>query len=182
MSSILPLIRLAKEDGLNTRLFNRRLSEEWGQRLYIDSLAGSFFVKTPKSIKLKLRLRGYVYNYDHFTGKKKKHEPYYCLDFCRMFVTRNGMIMYRFIWIDSDLSWSTLVSGRTQMPRTEVLEMSFVDPNRDQRKLRDNTLTLWMVKRKVNVFINIKDHHLFQFFKAKRKWARGWCLWANQGR
>lgn len=43
-------------------------------------------------------------------------------------------------------------------------EWKMLDPNRDQRNLREETTDLWLKKRRAQQLILRRDHHLFEFY------------------
>jgi hypothetical protein len=160
----LPLLRLEKEDGLNTRLFNRRLSQIWCHMPW--SSPGAFIFSFPQfTLPGGPRIRGYHLDHGTYNGLNQKAREGNFLFFPSVATKQH------YIWDSAGFSWFYFTNSFYVPDLLLGIELCMEDPGRDTRKLRDLTVTLANTKKKVNVFIAKKDHHLFDFFKAKRRWT-----------
>lgn len=133
----LPLRRLAMDNGLNTRLFNRRLSNFWA---WVDGSGEG-------------RLDGFGWD-----GRKIREEPFY---------KKRGRPDKRRKKIDAAENWHFLGLFCPQTNWTiRGLNRVFVDPARDLRKLADETVAFWMRKLKSQSLIQKRDHDLFIYLET----------------
>lgn len=171
LDKALPIRRLHKDDRLNTWLFNRRLSLSW-------AFNTPFILDLPyETGMMAWGCYGFVGNLfpDRRKGKKRGgvRDIHWHDDHRFSFPWGCYLDNYHHLKHDSDFFWSDFfewvecarVFGDDDQDLRLLLRY-VMDPARDSRKLKDETVMLWQRKREAQGFILRRDHHLFIYLET----------------
>ena len=170
LNEALPPRRLAKEDRLNTWLFNRRLSRSW-----------AFFTTYILDLPYETGVMGWgCHGFLHYLfpdrRKQKRGGPkdaHWHDDHRFSMIWGAYFNNFHHLKYPSDFFWSDFFDWHEAAVMFGDVDMDFrqllrdvMDPARDTRKLRDETVSLWNKKREAQGLILRRDHHLFIYLET----------------